>query len=75
MEEKHLVSNRTIEFTWLENKSKCIKKCVAYPQVDFLTEGHQKSIFNTPKVKKSVRKPKIRMGATRRNLQAQPKIL
>jgi hypothetical protein len=26
MEEKHLVSNRTIKFTWLENKSKCIIK-------------------------------------------------
>jgi hypothetical protein len=26
MEEKHLVSNRTIKFTWLENKSKCVKK-------------------------------------------------
>jgi hypothetical protein len=24
MEEKHLVSNRTNKFTWLENKSKCI---------------------------------------------------
>jgi hypothetical protein len=26
MEEKHLVSNRTIKFTWVENKSKGIKK-------------------------------------------------
>jgi hypothetical protein len=26
MEEKHLVSNRTFKFTWLENKSKCINK-------------------------------------------------
>jgi hypothetical protein len=26
MEEKHLVSNRTIKFTWLENKSMCIIK-------------------------------------------------
>jgi hypothetical protein len=73
------------------------------------SEGHQKSIFNTSKVKmkqpqaqpktikklskhqinqsernfsqkgclylKSVKEPKIRMGATRRNLQARPRIL
>jgi hypothetical protein len=30
MEEKHLVLNRTIKFTWLENKSKCIKR---YPHI------------------------------------------
>jgi hypothetical protein len=72
------------------------------------SEGHQKSIFNTPKLKKKnqdtygiyptklasstqkhkkviktlnqpkifeEKEPKIRLGATRRNLQAQPKIL
>jgi hypothetical protein len=33
-------------------------------------EGHQKSIFNTPKVKK---KTKIHMGSIRQSLQAQPK--
>jgi hypothetical protein len=36
------------------------KKCVAYPQEDFLF---------------AILEPKIRMGATRRNLQAQPKTL
>jgi hypothetical protein len=49
------------------------KKCVAYPQDDFLftilPEGHQKSILNTPKVKKT----KIHMGSIRQSLQAQPK--
>jgi hypothetical protein len=32
-------------------------------------EGHQKSIFNTPKVEKT----KIHMGYIRQSLQAQPK--
>jgi hypothetical protein len=35
-------------------------------------EGHQKSIFNTPKVKK---KTKRRMGSIRQSLQAQPKTI
>jgi hypothetical protein len=34
-------------------------------------EGHQKSIFNTSKVKKT----KIHMGSIQQSLQAQPKIL
>jgi hypothetical protein len=33
------------------------------------TEGHQKSIFNTPKVKKT----KIHMGSIRQSLPPQPK--
>jgi hypothetical protein len=48
------------------------KKCVAYPQDDILftnlPEGHQKSIFNTPKKKKT----KVHMGSIRQSLQAQP---
>jgi hypothetical protein len=32
-------------------------------------EGHQKSIFNTPKVKET----KLHMGSIRQTLQAQPK--
>jgi hypothetical protein len=48
------------------------KKCVAYPQEDFLFTilyGSQKKILNTSKVKKT----KIHMVSIRQSLQAEPK--
>jgi hypothetical protein len=48
-----------------------IRKKTFYLQFCMETpEGHQKSIFNTPKVKK---KTKIHMGSIRQSSQAQPK--
>jgi hypothetical protein len=35
MEEKHLVSNRTNKFTWLENKSKCIIIIIIIKNITF----------------------------------------
>jgi hypothetical protein len=57
MEEKHLVSNRTDKFTWLENKRKVYKKeqffsillagpVVFGPTDVFLTFKEQISLFN-----------------------------
>jgi hypothetical protein len=47
-----------------------IRKKIFYLQFCMGTpEGHQKSIFNTPTVKK---KTKIHMGSIRQSLQAQP---
>jgi hypothetical protein len=48
----------------IRKKTFCLQFCIGTP------EGHQKSIFNTPKVKK---KTKIHMGSIRQSLQAQPK--
>jgi hypothetical protein len=63
MEEKHLVSNRTIKFTWLENKSKCIKKYNFekshdfHGKLDFLNFSKSKmKSMNTVKTQSLLRK-------------------
>jgi hypothetical protein len=48
----------------IRKKTFYLQFCMGTPK------GHQKSIFNTPKVKK---KTKIHMGSIRQILQAQPK--
>jgi hypothetical protein len=50
----------------------CIKKTFYLQFYKGTSQGHQKSIFNTSKVKK---KRKMYTGSIRRSLQVQPKIL
>jgi hypothetical protein len=75
---KHVLVYHEISYTFFFVFSRTVnEKCVAYPQEDFLftilhgdsgtPEGHQKSIFNTPKVKKT----KTHRGSIRQSLQAQ----